>query len=104
VRSDRHAQQLIPEREHGCCGGLNWRVDLPAEADPALVAHRLVRMGYTARCEMPSLKVVRHPDGHEIAIVPRSGRVQLRVYMLTPVADRERVATELAADLLACLA
>jgi hypothetical protein len=39
------------------------------------------------------LRTLRSPEGHEIVIVPRTGRVQIRVHYLTPEEER-RIAAE----------
>lgn len=91
------------EREHGCCGELEWRVAVPPDVDLEAVADRLEVRGYRPRCRAPQLSVLRHSGRHEIVIVPLTRRVQLRVYLHTPRAARAEVAEYLAADLAACL-
>lgn len=87
------------EPEPNCCGRLNWRLDLAAGTDYGQLAAGLEARGYENRCRQAFLMVFRQPPGHEIAIVPRTGRVQLRVYSLTPIDEREEVADELCHDL-----
>lgn len=94
---------LAVEREPGCCGELEWRVEVPAATDLEAAAQRLMALGYEPRCQAPGLHVLRHPQRHEIVLVTRTLRVQLRVYFHTPEAARTAAAQLLAGDLAACI-
>ncbi len=85
--------------EPGCCGQLNWRLDLPVDSDFDRLRQQLESVGYRAACRHSFLVVLRHREGHEIAIVPRTGRVQLRVDRLTAEGERATVAAGIAGDL-----
>lgn len=95
---------LQPAPEAGCSGRLSWRLDLPRSAPYSRIYHRLELRGYRGRCHQPFLQVLRTIEGHEIVLVPTTGRVQLRIYHLTPATERQRVVITLAGDLAACLA
>ncbi len=90
--------------EPGCCGQLNWRLDLPADSDFDRLQRELELIGYRAACHHAFLIVLRHPDRHEIAIVPRTGRVQVRVDRMTAQGERATVADGLVADLATAMA
>jgi hypothetical protein len=90
-------------RETGCCRDLRWRFDLPPQGDPGPVEACWTTAGYAARCRLPNLRVLRHGEGHELAWVPASGRVELRVPLHVERERRESAARALHAELLALL-
>lgn len=94
---------LRPQPEPGCAGELAWRLELPAGTDLAPRIAGFIELGYRVRCMDEVLQVLRHPEGHELVLVPRTGRVQLRVYARTPRQDRARAMLGLADDLAAVL-
>jgi hypothetical protein len=87
------------EREHGCLGNLQWRCDLACGSDWEALFRGLGELGYRLRCRLPFLVNLRHPEEHEIVVVPATGRVQLRVHYLTEAPRREAVARRLFSDL-----
>ncbi len=91
------------ELDVSCCNRANWRTDLPTEIDAGTVEGRLVEKGYQSRCAHPALRVLRHPEGHELAWVTTSGRVQIRVDIEVPKDERRRRAEALYQDLASCL-
>ena len=66
-------------RDSGCCSRLNWRCALPVGVDAVALGASLTAAGYAQRCNHPRFQVFRHSEGHEIAWVLSSGRVQIRV-------------------------
>lgn len=90
-------------RDSACCRDLNWRTDLPPAITPAPVEKRLGRHGWVSRAAHPALRVLRHPEGHEIAWVLDSGRVQIRVHVTVPRDERRRQAENLLRELEDCL-
>ncbi len=91
------------ELDVSCCNRANWRTDLPAEIDAGAVEALLVHKGYQSRCRHPALKVLRHPEGHELAWVTTSGRMQIRVDIEVPKDERRACAEALYRDLESCL-
>ncbi len=89
--------------DSACCRQLNWRTDLPRDLDPARFEALLAARGWTRRCRHPALKVLRHAEGHEVAWVPASGRVQLRVHVTVAEPERRSRALEIHAGLERCL-
>ncbi len=79
------------EREVTCLRSLNWRCDLLPGRGPLVLEH-LLRNGWSAIPGPPGLSVIRHADLHEIALVVRSGRVQIRVHYTVPEAERRQAA------------
>lgn len=100
-----HAPRRVTEltRDSGCCRSLNWRCDLQPGIDAQRLEAVFVDLGYTSRCRHPSLKVFRHPEGHELAWVVTTGRVQLRVAMIVEEELRASTARQLYQDMIALL-
>lgn len=79
-------------RDAACCRDLNWRCEVSQDLRAENIANRFVGLGWQAKCQHPVLAVFRHRDGHEIAWVRSSGRVQIRVSILVERARREEIA------------
>ena len=86
--------------DSACCRDLNWRTDLPAK-EGGEVEGRLLDRGWTQRCRHQALRVLRHPEGHELAWVLTTGRVQLRVGAWVPQSERAERARSLYDELVA---
>ncbi len=80
-------------RDQSCLRSLNWRTDLPpgGQLDPLVAALSRADFTPTSTGESPLL-VLRAREGHEVLIVRRSGRVQIRVHYLTPEPERRAAA------------
>ncbi|HVE83966.1 MAG TPA: hypothetical protein VND93_14005 [Myxococcales bacterium] len=91
------------ELENSCFERLNWRCTLRAlpagSGQAASLVPALVARGYTEVKRVPSLLEAFHPDGHRVAVVPSTGRIQIRVSMKVPEQERAKVALELAEEL-----
>ncbi len=98
--SDAHDHLGPLTREHGCLGNFQWRCRLSGTVNAQALARALANRGYARRTCLPFLQVLRLPSGHEIVIVPATGRVQLRVGYLTPETQRTAAALDLFQDLL----
>jgi len=83
------------KRDVGCGNALNWRCDLDCRPLPAAAETLFVEAGYRSLSALPTLKVLRHPGGHEIAWVVPTGRVQIRIAPVVAVAEREKAAREM---------
>lgn len=100
----RPTRTLTPLRlDSACCRDLNWRTDLPPGVRPAPVEACLGERGWTARSHHGVLRVLRHPEGHEMAWVVDSGRVQIRVHVTVPQGERRGRAAGLYGELRGCL-
>ena len=86
-------------RDTGCGNRLNWRCDVSGTPSPSDVENRFVASGYRSMCSHPSLKVLRHPEGHEVAWVIRTGRIQIRVGTWIDEAQRRATADTLYLEL-----
>ena len=83
------------ERDHACFQDLHWRLSLAPGLDWDALEARLAPA--LARESSPTfLRVLSAEDGCQIVIVPRTGRVQIRVDPLIPLAERRPCAEKLA--------
>jgi hypothetical protein len=88
------------ELETSCFERISWRCVLrEPPAEYAAVVEALVARGYTQLKRIPTLLEVFHPKGHRVAIVPATGRIQLRVSTEIPEEQRPEVALALADEL-----
>lgn len=82
--------------EVGCMNNLLWRVDLPADVDAAEATRRLVAGPWELGRQVHGIVYFEDPLGHQLVLVERTGRLQLRLsYMFAPEL-RERVAVVVA--------
>jgi len=95
-------RDLRLEPEHGCWARINWRIEMPVQTDFARLARQIVASGFEARCDCDMLKVLRDRDGHEIILVPRTGRTQIRISTLVPEDERPEAAERLFGRLETC--
>ena len=84
---------------HSCHRMLVWdcariRPEI-AEALPEVLA----AAGYSEDFRSPLVRELVHPREHSVVIVPRTGRLQIRVHYLTPHEARARAASEVAREL-----
>lgn len=86
-------------RDLSCFRGLNWRSDLPAGSDCDELAAALSGRGFVAVAGPSALRLLRSREGHELLLVPRTGRVQIRVHYLTPQEERRWAAERVFASL-----
>ena len=84
-----------PVEEHGCYERRHWRCDLETDVEVAVVEADLSAGGWRIRCLHPNLRSLRHPEGHEIAWVLPTGRIQIRVDADVPPKRRRATATSL---------
>ncbi len=90
-------------RDGGCGRDLNWRCDLMPGLEPKALERLFVETGYRSLSRHPALKVFRHAEGHELAWVVPTGRVQIRVAPVVEAATREAAARNLYRVLVECL-
>ena len=96
--------KMTPLRlDTACCLLANWRTDLPRDLDSSSFEGQLILDGWRSRSRHPALRVLRHPEGHEMAWVLATGRVQIRVDLTVPENKRGRQALALYRDLVTCL-
>lgn len=75
-------------RDIACFKRLNWRFDLPPGSDCQILAERLLGAGYKPAPSLPGSMLLRSPDRHEVVLVPRTLRGQIRIHYMTDEADR----------------
>jgi hypothetical protein len=93
------------ELENGCFERLNWRCTLHAPpAEPAAIVPAMVSRGYTELKRVPQVLEVFHPDGHRVAVIPSTGRIQIRVALSVPEEERGQAALEVAEEVAAAVA
>lgn len=88
------------ELENSCFERLNWRCTLrPPPGEPAALLPALVSRGYTEVKRVPTVLEAFHPDGHRVAVIPATGRIQIRVSMQVPEEQRAEMALRIAEEL-----
>ncbi len=86
--------------EPGCIKGLKWRGDVPCDRSSIELMLRYLRsLGFHETS--PDFAQGRFlsfasPAGHDVLLVPATGRIQIRLDRLTPESDRALVAKEVA--------
>jgi len=88
---------------HSCRRLLYWECQAADKRQLETLALGLVARGYRDGSRSPFFRELWHPDEHSVLIVPRTGRVQIRVHYLTPLAEREAEARRVFGDIAACL-
>ncbi len=77
------------EQDHGCYFGLSWRCSFDPPVSPEQLVEGLCAAGWKDNSARNTLLYeLRHRDGHTLVIVPRTGRVQLRLNYLVPREQR----------------
>ncbi len=81
----------------GCSRDLLWRIDLPAGGEPQAYAKGLSACDLTLDRAVGGVLFFSHPEGHQVVVVPRTGRAQLRLDGLVPHEARRPLAATLGA-------
>lgn len=84
---------------HSCHRNLVWECARLAPAAALELPELLRELGYTEQGRSPLVRELVHPAEHGVVIVPRTGRVQIRVHYLTPLEAREQAAHEVAREI-----
>jgi hypothetical protein len=81
-------------RDQSCVRALSYRMDLARPEDSPAFGVLLGHLGYTKDKERPNpgFERWRSASGHEVLVVPGSGRVQFRVSYMVHAEERRRVA------------
>ncbi len=82
-------------RDPGCSRNLLWRVQLAPGVDPELARRTLDGAGYTFERHLGGVMFFSGADQTEIVLVPRTGRVQIRLGYLLSYEERAPRAREL---------
>jgi len=89
---------------HGCHRLLVWDCVVPDRGEVPELVPRLAAKGYRDATRFELVRELYHPDHHSVVIVPRTGRVEIRVHYLTPLDRRAGEAHRVARDVAGCLA
>lgn len=89
---------------HSCHRMLVWECVRIAPGVALALPEALAEVGYTEDRRTPLVRELVHPAAHSVVIVPRTGRVQIRVHYLTPLEAREAAACQVARELSALIA
>jgi hypothetical protein len=84
---------------HSCHRMLVWECEPIARDSVLELPAFLTELGYSEQGRSPLVRELFHPCEHSVVIVPRTGRVQIRVHYLTPLEAREAQAKAVATDL-----
>jgi len=85
-------------RESSCVRDLLWRCDLPAAVDIESFLGEMRSAGYLVDSLSPDLRYLKDPTGNVVVVLPRTGRVQIRVCYAVPREQRPATAREVAAS------
>jgi hypothetical protein len=86
---------LALELGHGCYQRLVWELTPSNHERAARLLQRLPGLGFRDESRHPTVREFADPSGHLVVLVPKTGRVQLRIHYLTPVSDRREAARTL---------
>jgi len=91
--------RLRMERAHGCIRDLTWRIEghESASADWEHLVQALVRRGCEDRTTHSAIRELRTPQDDVIVLIPRTARLELRVWGGKPYAERVGAARALLA-------
>lgn len=79
--------------EGGCIRGFLWAVE--TSLDSAIILSRLTALGYQ-HTDYKVFSVFMTEQGHKIIVVHSTGRIQIRVDLMTPYPLRQQQAMEIA--------
>ncbi len=91
----------VLEPDPSCCRDLHWRIPLPDDLALDVLAERLLARGWRDVSTAPFLRVLESEARHDLVIVPRTRRAQLRLDYLVPRASRREVAERVGAEIVA---
>lgn len=73
---------------------LAFRMDLLSPSFADVLREIALGLGFVEEAPIVGLSKLVSPEGHEILLVPRTGRAQLRVFYMTPQEERRHVAED----------
>jgi len=86
---------LALTREVSCIRSLAWRTDLPAATDWRALGAALEARGLVRRPPVGAMLRFASAAGDELAAIPATGRIQLRVHYTVPEHERRFAAERL---------
>lgn len=82
------------ERDHSCMKHLAFRMDLVSPSASATLRAIALELGFVESRPIAGLSKLVCAEGHEILLVERTGRAQLRVSYMVPHERRRAVAED----------
>lgn len=92
------------ELGHSCYRHLTWECVGGTRADATLLAAALPSLGYIDKSYDALIRIFISVDEHTIVLIPRTGRIQIRIHYLTPVDTRADAAEKVMTKLICALA
>lgn len=89
---------------HGCYRHLTWECVLAERGRAGALAEGLRALGFSDVSANALIRELVDAEQHRVIVVPRTGRVQIRVHYLTPYEARRAAARGVAAALASALA
>lgn len=86
-----------------CYRRLTWECELLEPSKAASLSEKLRALGYCDESRFSWVHELARPDGHHVIIVPRTGRIQIRIHYLTPFAQRQACALGVAREIASAL-
>ncbi len=93
-------QVPVIERERACLPDLHWRVGLPEGGSVDKIEARLRALGAIDRSPNTLVRLFTLPSGDRVVLVPKTGRIQLRLDASSEARARPAMARALALALL----
>lgn len=80
-----------------CYKQLSWEYEIADRVNARELARELPNHGFVDESRLDAVREFRASEGHAIVLIPKTGRLQIRVHYLTPLSDRKAVAQKVAA-------
>ncbi len=78
-----------------CLLGLHWELSF-TQLQTDDVVRAIVAMGYSDKTRMPAVRTFASSTGERLIVIPKTGRVQLRLDFETPKSERSSRAVVIA--------
>lgn len=82
------------ELGHSCYRNLNWECVGGTREQAVALAAALPALGYVDESYDAFVRIFSSEDDHTIVLIPRTGRIQIRIHYLTPTDTRADAAAE----------
>ena len=76
------------ELGHSCYRNLNWECVGGTREQAVALADALPALGYVDESYDSFVRIFSSEDDHTIVLIPRTGRIQIRIHYLTPAGTR----------------
>ena len=89
---------------HSCYRNLTWECVGGTRDQAVLLTALLPKLGYADESYDDAVRIFVSPEEHTIVLIPRTGRIQIRIHYLTPAEARKVAAERVMLDLSRALA